>query len=177
LTGFKLEGLRELRLHMPDLSPDVVAALGRAAGLTQLRLAYHRRGDGLGAEEVGLALSRMSQLRELYLKADEVGHEVGFALPGMSQLRGLCLMADEVGEEVGLALSRMSQLRALSLEISGMPTVSCVKAIGLLTELTEFEWKGKYVTNADLQGWLGLKKVRGMRILPKYPAASDRITR
>jgi hypothetical protein len=130
-----------------------VAALGRATGLTQLALVYCKRGDAIEPEEVGRALSRMSQLREL------------------------CLKADEVGEEGGLALSRMSQLRALSLTTYKVLPPSCVRSIGLLTQLTQLEMQGKYVTNPDLQVWLGLRKLRVMSILPIYPAPFDRITR
>jgi hypothetical protein len=40
LPRFKVEGLQELRLHLGDLSLDVMGALGRATGLTQLKLFY-----------------------------------------------------------------------------------------------------------------------------------------
>ncbi len=126
LRGFRIEGLRDLNLDcMRELGSDGVAALGRATGLTHLRLSYY--------------------------------------------IRGACVAPGEVG----IALSLMSRLRALSLDSGEVPAPSCVKAIGLLTDLTSLKWAGKYLTNADVQAWLGLRKLRVLSITSQHGAPSD----
>jgi hypothetical protein len=86
--------------------------------------------------------------------------------------------AGVVPGEVGIALSRMSRLCALVLRSGEVPAPSCMKAISLLTDLTSLSWNGQHVTNADVQAWLGLKKLRSLRIEPQSaaPSESDRIT-
>ncbi len=79
--------------------------------------------------------------------------------------------------QVGLALMQMSRLRALSraLESSELPARTCVKAIGLLRQLTSLKWAGKYVTNVDVQTSLGLRKLRVLSILSQIPEPYDPI--
>jgi hypothetical protein len=75
--------------------------------------------------------------------------------------------------ELEQALSRMSALEALSLRATWSSTASCFEAIRLLTSLTNLEWEGEYVTNADVGVCSCPQKLGVLRIGPDGPAPSD----
>ncbi len=121
LSRFNLEGLRELRLWCPSrLSPAGVVALGRATGLTRLKISL-RHGDVpvtrlAKQKELGLALSRFSRLVGLSLEAGSYPAKSCFkaigrltALTSLDWIGTRCTNAD-----VGALLS-LRRLHALSI--------------------------------------------------------------
>jgi hypothetical protein len=183
-----------------EVTPPLFEALGAITSLRSLYLEVRRAPHLMDLEsyfptpltrlvlhcfEQDLSLLRgvkIEGLRELCLgRMHELGRDVVEALQRATGLTHLRLSFTKRGHavwpgQVGLALMQMSQLRALSLESSVLPARTCVKAIGLLTELTSLKWVGKYVTNADVRAWLGLRKLRVLSILSQNPAPYDCIT-
>jgi hypothetical protein len=146
LSKFNMEGLHRLRLvSCSNLDPDVVAVLGRATGVTELYLTHGARVAGHVPLEVGPALSRMSQLQELYL--DEETHRpptscfkaIGL-LTALTRLSWKGWAATNADVEACLGLK---ELRFLSIE-PGNPaydervTRDTLLAVAELPELTRF---------------------------------------
>jgi hypothetical protein len=127
LSKVNMEGLKALTLDggMRDVGSEGVAFLGRATGLTHLKL-------------------------------EEWSKDVR-----------------ERPVELGQALSRMSNLQALFLRATWSSTASCFEGIRLLTSLTNLEWEGEYVTNADVEACVGLRRLCMLSIWPNTPAPYD----
>jgi hypothetical protein len=130
----------------------------------------------------------MEGLQSLTLKCmHELGREGISALRRATGLTHLRLSCHELiwgfgvqdsgvrPEELGLALSGMSRLQALRLDVNVCPSTSCYSAIGLLTALTSLEVGRGYVTNADVEACLNLKKLRVVSFWP-WPHGSCDVT-